>query len=254
MEMHFVNKNYLKGYQATFKDGIESVRFYNDKYMLKFIEKKYLKTDRQLIIEKTHEFDHEHIVKPEFGLYDKTGFLGYGMNYIKNYDYLDSVVDNDFKNSSTTFSFRKELMLELCDIFDYFNKYNFAYYDIYGKNILYKDGDIKLIDLDGGVFKGTNNRVNYSIAYRLAQKNLALYTLSFLYNKDIFEFLSDISSLKKKDLNSILTNVPEEVKNLFYYTINNDYHTFNNITQSIDSISQSMYEETNDKIIKKLTL
>ena len=26
-----VNKNYLKGYQATFKDGIESVRFYNDK-------------------------------------------------------------------------------------------------------------------------------------------------------------------------------------------------------------------------------
>ena len=63
-----------------------------------------------------------------------------------------------------------------------------------------------------------------------------------------------MGKLDKKELKKILSDLPNNVKELFYYVLTNDYHYFGSITSRINDMTQSMYEDTNEKIIKKLTL
>ena len=153
MEKININDIDLSHYTLDSSEGVESIRFYNDNELIKLPHKKYLKDDRGKIIEELYNLNNDNIVTPIYGITDKKGIIGYSMNYLK--DYID--LEHYLSSNETSFEERKHLMIELSKIFDYFDTVNFAYHDLHSNNIMYKDDNIKLIDLDGGVFKGYVN-------------------------------------------------------------------------------------------------
>ena len=243
-----MNKKYLNGFKPFIDDGVESVRFYNDDLFLKIINKEYLKDDRKEIVEKLFYFDNENIVKPIFGLKDKTGFIGYGMNFLKNYDYIDCITMD-----STSFNERKKLMLKLSKTFDYFDDNLYAYYDIHEKNILCKDENIKLVDLDSGVFKGyTNSKMTYELAIRVSKKRLSRFIISFLYNTNPDDFYDNLKNLTTRDNKMIKGIFPFNINELYEYSINNDFHVISGISECINDFDEEMYYKTNDVIKRRL--
>lgn len=251
MEERIINRKELsdRGYNCVF--GGESSCFYNDKEILKIIHSKLLKDDREKIIKNLYYFDNSDIVTPLFSLTEKNKFIGYGMEYLNGYidfaDYLDK--DN------TSFEERKELMIRLSKIFDYFDKMKFAYYDLHAWNILYKDGDIKLIDLDAGVIKGyINDGLDYNTAIRISKKNLAKFTLHTINYVNEFVFNSLRINKKKKNVINFMNSLPQDVRNLYEYALNNDFHCLSDITSSLENITKDMYEDTKDILNKRLRL
>lgn len=241
MEKIQISNDLLKDYKLDLSDGAESSRLHNNEIMIKIIKKHFLQDDRQIIIENLHNFDHENIVIPIQSIYDKNRFIGYTMKYLKGYQTFDKYLDN-----KTSFNQRKELLLKLASVFDYFDEKKFSYHDIHNKNILYKDDDIKLIDLDGGVLKNfVNDNINYETSIRAEKKSLSRFLLSKLYGINEGKLLN----LNKNDIKLLLSMLPDSIKELYDYAINDDYYVFNNITSSFENINEEVYDDT--KIILK---
>lgn len=253
MKSKFVSKKFLNNYTMQTSNGIESIRFYNDEYCLKFLKKDYLTNDRKEIIYKLCELNHENAVTPEFLLHDKTGLLGYAMINYRDYTFIGDEVENKlFKIDLEAFNKRKQLMIKLSKLFDYFNINDFAYYDIHDRNILYKDNDIKLIDLDGGIFKGyKNHELDFESAKRFSSQKLALYTLSFIYNVNQYNFSKYLGSpIGFNNRQIMIDSLPKNLKEFFTYALSNKYNIFDNTTNCLEELDENIYLES-IKILKK---
>ena len=247
MEERIVNQKELKKNSSKCYSGGESSCIYSGDEIMKIIQNRLLKDDREKIIRELYYFDHKDVVSPLYALTEKNKFIGYGMKYYKDY----TVFAEYLNNKKTSFEDRKELMIRLSKIFDYFDQMNFAYYDLHSGNILYKNGDIKLIDLDGGVIKGyINDGMDYNTAIRLAKKNLAKFTLQTINGVTEFYFNSLKKYKNKRDVINFMNNLPENIKNLYSYALNDEYYYFSNMTSVLNDITKDVYEDTQN-ILKK---
>ena len=245
-----LTKRFLNDYKYHSKSR-ESINFTNDKYYLKLLKKEILLDDREKVIKRLEEVKHENAVIPEFLVHDKKGFQGFSMINYKDYDYISSVISNDLFdiNKDNDFLYRKELMLRLIKIIEFFKSKEFAYYDIYDKNILYKDGDIKIIDMDSGIFKGLINcEYDYDSSIRFANHLLSVFALSFLYNTYYLRFVSNVKPI----LNSLNNYLNEDLKKFYSYVFRNEFHLLLNPYEMIDSIDENIYRDTIDIIRKRL--
>ena len=249
MENKFLTTKYLHDFKHHNALGEESQRFYNDELYLKIINKRFLTQGRKDTIFKLEELDHDNIVTPEFLLHDRKGTIGYAAKNYINYDYIDSL----FNDESITLEDRKQLMIKLSQIIEYFKKKEYAYHDIHEGNILYRNGDIKLIDLDGGVFKDTPNcGVTYEGAYRKSNWKLALFTLSFLYKVEWDTFYNILNVNNKKSYNDFMKTIPANLKPFYEYVINRDFSILEGIPDYIDSIDQKTFDDSNEILQLKL--
>lgn len=250
MEERNVTKKFFDNYRFDPSLGAESTRFYNDSEYIKIIHKNYLKDDREKIIKELYHFNHNDIVKPLFSLKEKGKFIGYGMQFLDKYKDLEYYLDN-----ITTFDDRKELMIRISKIFDYFEQNKFAYYDIHAGNIMYKDGDIKLIDLDGGVlYPYVNYSLDYNAALRVSKKNLARFALSTICDFSQYDLL-DLKKVKKYVFyKSFYNSLPRDLQELYEFAINNNYSVIPDITNRLNNITQTISEDTREIIEKKLRL
>ena len=249
MESKLVTKKYLNSFKPHLSEGSESVRFYNDDYFLKIINSKILKNGRRDVILKLEELKHNNTVTPEFLLHDRTGIIGYATQNYLDYDYIDIL----FNDESITLEDRKQLMIKLAQIIEYLKKKDFAYYDIHEGNILYKNGDIKLIDLDGGVFKDKQNcGITYEGACRKSNWKLALFTLSFLYKLEWDTFYNLLNINNKNSYNAFMKTIPTKLKPFYEYVINRDFSILDGIQDYIDSIDQTTFDNSNEVLQLKL--
>ena len=251
MEEINVNKIPFNKYIIDSSFGTESVRFINNDEILKIIKNKYLTKDRGQIIRLLSDFCYDGIVEPKYGITERKQIIGYSMNYLKGY--ID--LEKELLKQELSFEDRKELMIRLSKIFDYFDKMNFAYQDLHTNNIMYKDGDIKLVDLDGGVIKGYTNGYDYNVTIRSSKKRLARFTLSTILGVNEIGLLSLKNHRNKKIFERMLQTFPYEIKNLFEYALNEDYHYYDkDITSTLEDISKDIYEDTDALIEKKLRI
>ena len=242
MESKKVTKKFLNNYVHHSSEGFESVRFFNDEFFLKIINQKILSNGRRDILPRLEELEHKNVVTPEFLLTDRTGLIGYGAKNYMDYSFIDSI----FVDKSITLEDRKKLMIRLANIIEFLKSKDFAYYDIHSGNILYKDSDIKLLDIDGGVFKGySNNGTSYDGAYRFSNWKLAIYTISFIYKMDFYDFYRLFLN-EKVSYDSFIRTIPDELKKFYEHAIKKDFSILENIPELIDRIDQATFEESNE--------
>ena len=250
MESKFVSKRFLNDFKAHISNGTESIRFYNDEYFLKFIKKEYLNQDRIYTIERLDELKHDSLVTPEFLLYDRTGTLGYGMINYRDFSFIDTIISGSIfdKTDKESFERRKELMIKLSKAIDFINNNGFAYYDIYSKNILFNHNDLKLIDLDGGVFKGHKNQeTDYDSAFYFSSHRIALFTLAYLYNVDYKKFQELFSKRKgflEETKETLFDYLPYNLRDFFKYAISNTYSVFDETTKCLIDYDYQTYLDT----------
>ena len=247
MENLYIDRKMLRKFKYDMNYGSESSRFYNDEIMIKLINRNRLVDDRQYIIERLHGFEHENIVPPIQDVYEKRTFVGFTMKYLKDYILFDK-----YKKLDTTFNQRKEVLLKMASVFDYFDKMNFSFHDIHPRNILYKDGDVKLIDLDGGIFKNfINNDVDYPTSIRASKKNLARFILTSLYQVNESELLELKLKSNYFDYKLLFNILPDNVKEFYDFAFSDNYTIYNGISESLDNIDEQTFEDTIGLIKKR---
>ena len=221
MKKKFIHKNYLKKaklFNPPFHS--ESTLFILNDEVLKFIKKEILK-ERESIVNNLDIIDHPNCVTPNFIMYDKTGFLGYGMDLIKNCRPLswESTFD-------TSFDRRKEIAFEICDLFSYLESKKFAYYDIHSNNLLYSNHKLKLVDLDSGIFENADNIVTYDSMIRFEKKIIARVILAILYGENPDDFKEKFDRRNFDKLEYLKNCYPNELKKFLEFVINTEFSHF----------------------------
>lgn len=232
--------------------GNESECYYDSSFFYKFIKPEYLNQDRQNTILRLNRIKNDMAVTPEFLLYEDGELSGYAMKKYLTYDHIDSLITGVMFSYNTILSFeeRKSLMLELSRLFDYFKTIGFCYYDVHEKNILYGNNELKLIDLDCGLFEECTDSKKYQEYLNNSNRLLSLFTLSFLYNTDSWGFLSEINPSYYSTC-KMLDFLPRYIRDFYEFAINtNDY--IDDITEHISEISEDIYYPTVEILKKRL--
>ena len=128
---------------------------------------------------------------------------------------------------------------------------NFAFHDIHKRNILIKDDDVKLIDLDGGVLYGyVNGNIDFDTSLKNEKKSLSRFLLSTLYSVSENELLDTRD--RKKDYKLLISMLPKYLKGFYEYTLNDEYSIYYGITESLNNIDENLYEESYNLIKNRL--
>ena len=260
MKSKFVSNKFLSKYtECDANMGTEAKFYHNDLYLLKIIKEEFLSKDRELIVRRLEELTNPALVTPEFLLHNRKGFTGYGMIEYKEHFPLEELITNDMFNPNINLSFkdRKKLALVICKLFRYLNDCNFSFYDIHDRNILINNElDAKLIDLDSGVFKGTiNNGIDYHASYIHSSRQLALFTLSFLYNMYFNDFERAFAhpfSIVHKNKDEMLKQLPYKVRKYFEFVLSREFYVFDETEECIDAFDEETFNITLQTLKKRL--
>ena len=210
-----VNRKFFDNYTFDYALSAESNRYYNDNEYLKVIHRRLLKDDRENIVRGLHYFNQDNIVTPNYLLKERNKFIGYAMNYLKGYKDLSIHLEDNI-----TFEERKKLMLTL------------------SKGVLYPY---------------RNDGFDYLTAARIAKKTLARYTLATMFGMSMYDIIKLKNYKNRKYYKSFMDNLPDNVKELFEYAINEEYYMLFGITDRIKNVTQTMSDYTNDIIERKLS-
>ena len=251
MKHKYVTKKYLENFKHHVGEGTESIRFYDDKYFLKIIRKYLLDDEKIKTIESLDKLEHKYSVTPEFLLYDKTGIIGYAANNYLDYYFLNDLLSNDISvESKINFNERKRIMIELSNLLEFYRQKDFSYYDIHEKNILYKDNDIKVLDLDGGTFKEYEKPFIYDSHLKFANRKLSYLSICYLYNLTCDKF-TDNYLFDDEKINTLLNYLPKKLRDFYYYAFSVDYKGYHDISENINLIDENIYNETKQILLKK---
>ncbi len=239
-----VTKEELKRFPKVHTSRVsESNLYYKGNHLFKVLNEDL--RDRKSTILRLERLQGKELILPEYILFDEDGFIGYVMHYFKEHQQLER-----FIFGKLPFKERKRICLELCRIFTDLKHQGFAYYDIHPFNILYKDGDLKIADMDSGVFR--SNRMGSSL-YEFEQFNsystsgdyhLALTVLGLLFEDYRQYVLNGIKNNKKE----LFKNSPKELKKLYGYVLYASPFEFD-VAEAIENIDEDYVEET--KLILK---
>jgi len=238
MERRFIHKNYLKKaklFNPPFH--AESTLFILNNELLKFIRKELLK-ERENVVNSLYKLEHTSCITPNFTMYDKTGFLGYGMDFIDNCRPLSWETTFD-----TSFDRRKEIAFEICDLFSYLESKRFAYYDIHSNNLLFSNHKLKLVDLDSGIFANEDNFVKYDSMIRFEKKIIARIILGILYGENPDDFKEKFHARNTNKLMNLRNIYPNELKEFIEFAISDEFGHFET-RKYIDLFSEDIVYDT----------
>jgi hypothetical protein len=229
MEKKYITKtNFKKLKYLNPPIHTESILFYDDNNIYKLLNKDCL--DREKTILKLDRLTNDNIVTPNGLLHDRRRFLGYYMKYYKDY-YPLNIVDKTFKE-------KKEYCYRIYNILKFLNDNQFAYYDIHSNNILIKDDDLKLIDMDSGIFLDDDIE-KYDTYLRKENYALSCYLLSLLYDINKYDLILKLLNNK----NTLSKIVPDYLINFYNYVID-ETGTFIDTMNYIDLIDENHIKET----------
>ena len=210
----------------------ESTLYYRGNHLFKVLNPEL--RDRKDTILKLERLQGKELILPEYLLYDEDGFIGYVMHFFKEHKQLE-----EFIFGKLPFEERKRICIELCRIFTSLKKQDFAYYDIHPFNILYKDGDIKIADMDHGVFR--LNRIidslsdfelfnNYSI---IGNYHLALTILGLLFE----DYRVNVLEAIKNNRRELIKYSPKKMKKLYKYITRSPMFEFD-VSEYLEDIDE----------------
>lgn len=196
---------------------VESDLFLYDSDIVKIFKKK-ISTERQETILSLDKVDRSEFVIPKYTLIHGSNIIGYGMDFLNNFESLYSLI----QNKSLSFADRKNIAISLYELITYLESIGICYHDIHSSNFLYNNG-IKVIDMDSVVFKSIYGEKEFNYNMNFAYLRLARLCFTILINmRVILPF--EISSVEQNDIIDFFDNEKKDFfKYVFGYEKSNKY-------------------------------
>ena len=196
---------------------VESDLFLYDSNIVKIFKKK-ISTERQETILSLDKVDRSEFVIPKYTLTHGSNIIGYGMDFLNNFESLYSLI----QNKSLSFADRKNIAISLYELITYLERIGICYPDIHSSNFLYNNG-IKVIDMDSVVFKSIYGEKEFNYNMNFAYLRLARLCFTILINmRVILPF--EISSVEQNDIIDFFDNEKKDFfKYVFGYEKSNKY-------------------------------
>lgn len=196
---------------------VESDLFLYDSDIVKIFKKK-ISTERQETILSLDKVDRSEFVIPKYTLTHGSNIIGYGMDFLNNFESLYSLI----QNKSLSFADRKNIAISLYELITYLERIGICYHDIHSSNFLYNNG-IKVIDMDSVVFKSIYGEKEFNYNMNFAYLRLARLCFTILINmRVILPF--EISSVEQNDIIDFFDNEKKDFfKYVFGYEKSNKY-------------------------------
>ena len=172
------------------------------------IFKKKISTERQETVLSLDKVDRSEFVIPKYTLTHGSNIIGYGMEFLNNFESLYSLIQNE----SLSFDDRKNIAISLYELITYLESIGICYHDIHSGNFLYNNG-IKVIDMDSVVFKSIYGEKEFNYNMNLAYLRLAKLCFTILINMRII-LPFEVSSVEQND---IIDFFDDEKKDFFKY-------------------------------------
>lgn len=156
---------------------------------------KRISFDRQRTILSLDEIERQECIIPKYSIIYGSNIVGYGMEYLKDFSTLFRLIEEE----SLSFSDRKQIAIKLYQIIMYLERIGVCYPDIHTGNFLYKDGIVKVIDMDSVMLDKICVKDNFNRNIELSYLRLARLCFTILINmRVILPF--ELNSIEQNDI------------------------------------------------------
>lgn len=156
---------------------------------------KRISFDRQRTILSLDEIERQECIIPKYSIIYGSNIVGYGMEYLKDFSTLFRLI----KDESLSFSDRKQIAIKLYQIIMYLERIGVCYPDIHTGNFLYKDGIVRVIDMDSVMLDKICVKDNFNYNIELSYLRLARLCFTILINmRVILPF--ELNSIEQSDI------------------------------------------------------
>lgn len=156
---------------------------------------KRISFDRQRTILSLDEIERQECIIPKYSIIYGSNIVGYGMEYLKDFSTLFRLIEDE----SLSFSDRKQIAIKLYQIIMYLERIGVCYPDIHTGNFLYKDGIVKVIDMDSVMLDTICGKDNFNHNIELSYLRLARLCFTILINmRVILPF--ELNSIEQSDI------------------------------------------------------
>lgn len=156
---------------------------------------KRISFDRQRTILSLDEIERQECIIPKYSIIYGSNIVGYGMEYLKDFSTLFRLIEDE----SLSFSDRKQIAIKLYQIIMYLERIGVCYPDIHTGNFLYKDGIVRVIDMDSVMLDKICVKDNFNYNIELSYLRLARLCFTTLINmRVILPF--ELNSIEQSDI------------------------------------------------------
>lgn len=156
---------------------------------------KRISFDRQRTILSLDEIERQECIIPKYSIIYGSNIVGYGMEYLKDFSTLFRLIEDE----SLSFSNRKQIAIKLYQIIMYLERIGVCYPDIHTGNFLYKDGIVRVIDMDSVMLDTICVKDNFNYNIELSYLRLARLCFTILINmRVILPF--ELNSIEQSDV------------------------------------------------------
>lgn len=156
---------------------------------------KRISFDRQRTILSLDEIERQECIIPKYSIIYGSNIVGYGMEYLKDFSTLFRLIEDE----SLSFSDRKQIAIKLYQIIMYLERIGVCYPDIHTGNFLYKDGIVRVIDMDSVMLDKICGKDNFNHNIELSYLRLARLCFTILINmRVILPF--ELNSIEQSDI------------------------------------------------------
>lgn len=180
---------------------------------------KRISFDRQRTILSLDEIERQECIIPKYSIIYGSNIVGYGMEYLKDFSTLFRLIEDE----SLSFSDRKQIAIKLYQIIMYLERIGVCYPDIHTGNFLYKDGIVRVIDMDSVMLDTICVKDNFNYNIELSYLRLARLCFTILINmRVILPF--ELNSIEQSDIIEFFDgDKKEDFKYIFGYEKSDKY-------------------------------
>lgn len=232
MDMVKFKKEYKRNHILLSGIHSESELYLYGDDIIKLFNKR-ISFDRQRTILSLDKIDRQECIIPKYSIIHGVNIVGYGMDYLKDFSTLFRLIEDEI----LSFSERKQLAINLYQIIMYLERNGVCYPDIHTGNFLYKNGIVRVIDMDSVLFDTICGKDNFNHNIELSYLRLARLCFTILINmRVILPF--ELNSIEQSDIIEFFDDDKKDYfKYIFGYEKSNKYFidTINRFTEE-DSI------------------
>lgn len=226
MDKIIVNRNFINNLKIHSMNNNSNI-FVKDDDLIKMPKiwednsnlKKIILGDMEKNIEVISNIEGNNYVLPKYSIYTSRvatpNYKGYGMDFFKDYQNLSEIIGKN----EYSFKDRMDLCKTLCDAIIKLEKYKVAYWDLHSDNILIKDKNIKICDMDSIISAFVSGYIEYKRTLMTSYKYLSLLLLSILYginDIDLYNMIKEKRNAKFIKESKIFKRVIDKNYYIFY--------------------------------------
>ena len=242
MEKIYLNHNYFKKFEIISNKVLDGKVLKQGDYLYKLYDNKVAIKKENLIdiLMQLKEFDN--CAMPDAKIYLNNKFRGIRMIYYSEYQNLYKILNSNI-DMQTRLSLCKKVIMTIKNLYNQ----GVAYHDIHTDNIIVREDDAKLVDMDGSILLSSCDKEALELINHRIKINTIILVLSCYYKKDFHDII-DLIKKRVIDKNDLLIFFPFDFKSYAEQFYNEE-----NINLGFEFIL-SFFEDEKVKTLKKFDI